>query len=317
MRSLSSGSPVWLRWSARIAVLALLVLAVLVLLENGAAWLAQLRAFPWSVRWPHLALAVLITLLAYSLTPTGWVWLCRAAGSSTPAADLRSVWFVSQLGRYMPGKVWLFVGRAGYLRSQGMSVLRASSLPFLEFVYTAAAAGTAATLLALLSRSFSYGDGTLRAAVIAAGTCMAVVPLLSPMLRFLYRLKYHETPSDLPLPTFAGMLRTVLFFTVLWGMRGFALSLWLSGFGIRSAGLATCMAAAPLSWLAGYIVFLVPGGIGIREAAVVAIAAPAGQTGPALAVVAGERIVLGILEVAFALGSAGRSAFRPGRKGKP
>jgi len=307
-----SRTPGWLRWTARAAVLGLLVLAVWILADNGAAWLGQLRSFSWNIQWPLLAFAVAITTTAYCLTPTGWVWLCRAAGSAIPASELRSAWFVSQLGRYMPGKVWLFAGRAGFLKANGMSVLRATSLPFIELIYTAAAAGTAATLLALISRNFSYGDSTLRAAVIAAGVCMTAVPLLSPILRLLYRLRYHEDPGSLPLPSFAGMLRTVLMFTILWGMRGLALYLWLKGFGLQSAGLATCMAAAPLSWLAGYIVFLVPGGIGVREAAVVALAAPVGQTGPALAVVAGERIVLGILEVGFALGSAGRNVL-PGR----
>jgi uncharacterized membrane protein YbhN (UPF0104 family) len=304
----------WLRWVTRAVILGLLALAGWILADNGAAWLGQLRSFSWNVHWHLLALAVTITTTAYGLTPTGWVWLCRTAGSTVPTLELRSAWFVSQLGRYMPGKVWLFAGRAGFLKAHGMSGLRATSLPFIELIYTAAAAGTAATLLALISRNFSYGDSTLRAAVIAAGVCMMVVPLLSPILRLLYRLRYHEDPDSLPLPSFAGMLRTVLMFTILWGLRGFALYLWLKGFGLQTAGIATCMAAAPLSWMAGYIVFLVPGGIGVREAAVVALAAPVGQTGPALVVVAGERLVLGILEVGFALGSAGRNVLLPGRK---
>jgi glycosyltransferase 2 family protein len=317
MRLDTHHAPAWLRWAARCALLGLLVLAIWILAKNGATWLLQIRSFSWVIQWPLLVVAVCITSTAYCLTPTGWVWLCRAAGSAVPASELRSAWFVSQLGRYMPGKVWLFAGRAGYLKAQGMSVLRATALPFIEFIYTAAAAGTAATLLALLSRNFSYGDSTLRGAVIAAGVCMTAVPLLSPILRLLYRLRYHEEPGSLPLPSFGGMMRTVFMFTFLWGMRGFALFLWLKGFGLQSPDLATCMAAAPLSWLAGYIVFLVPGGIGVREAAVVALAAPVGQTGPALAVVAGERIVLGILEVGFALGSAGvNRGILPGRRGK-
>jgi len=307
MRIDRSTSPLWLVWTARAVLVVLIAVVAVVLAKNGAAWLDQIRSFRWDVRWPLLVLAASMTTAAYAATPTGWVWLCRAAGSATPTSGLRAAWFVSQLGRYMPGKVWLFAGRAGYLRAQGMSMLRAGALPFLELAYTAAGAGVAAAVPTIVSGDFAFGGGALRGTVIAAGACMVAVPLLSPMLRLLYRLRVHGDPSGLPLPTTPGMLRTVALFAGLWMIRGTALYLWLTGFGLETAGLGACVAAAPLSWLAGYIAFMVPGGIGVREAAVVALAAPSGQTGPALAIVAGERIVLGILELGLAALSAGRS----------
>lgn len=305
----------WLHIASRVGLLALIGLAAWIVTDNGTTWLHQLQGFDWHPRWHLLLIAVLITAVSYGATPTCWVWLCRGAGSTAPASKLRSAWFVSQLGRYMPGKIWLFAGRTGYLKSGGMSTVTATSVPFIELIYTAAAAGVAATTLAIFSRSFSYGDSTLRAAVIAAGLCMMTVPLLSPVLKLLYRVRYRRSPENLPVPGFSGMLKMVGLFTLLWWTRGFALYLWLTGFGLPTAGAATCMAAAPLSWLAGYIVFLIPGGIGVREAAVVTLAVPMGQTGPALAVVAGERLVLGILELCYALASAGRNGLLSLRKG--
>ena len=301
--------------AGRIGLLALICLAGWIVANNGSAWLRQLQGFSWEPRWHLLIIAVVVTAISYGFTPTCWVWLCRGAGSSATTSELRSAWFVSQLGRYMPGKIWLFAGRAGYLKTSGMPTVTATSVPFIELIYTAAAAGVSATVLALASRSFSYGDSTLRAAVIAAGVCMMAVPLLSPVLKLLFRLRYRREPENLPVPGFSGMLRIVGVFTLLWWSRGFALYLWLTGFGLPTAGPATCMAAAPLSWLAGYIVFLVPGGIGVREAAVITLAVPLGQTGPALAVVAGERLILGILELGYALGSAGRNGLLSVRKG--
>ena len=136
---------------------------------------------------------------------------------------------------------------------------------------------------------------------------MLIIPLLAPMQRWLYKFKYGSIPETLSLPGVKGTLKLLLLYSGLWWLRGLTLFLWLKGFGFQSIDFWICCAAAPLSWLAGYIVFLIPGGIGIREAAAVALVAPSGATGPVLAVIAGQRVLLSIAEVFFALVSAGKA----------
>ncbi len=296
----------WIRQIIRIVLLLLVCLAAWIIMENGGRWLDQVETFNWRLEWHMLVISAALLVFTYYISPQGWIWLARTAGSEVGSGELRSAWFLSQLGRYVPGKVWLFAGRAGFLKSRGLSSLRSTSVPFLELLYTAAGAGLAAALPALISADFSIEYSSLRTAIIAAGVCVLTIPLLRPIQRWLYRIKHGSVPDALPLPGTGGSIKLLLLYSGLWWLRGFALYLWLSGFGLSNASFWICCAAAPLSWLAGYIVFLVPGGVGVREAATVALVAGSGDTGPLLAVVAGQRIVLSLAEVLFATASAGR-----------
>lgn len=293
-----------LRVAAGIGLGLLICLAVWVVVSNAGEWLDQIKSFTWSPDWFMLLLSSLLLAISYYYTPEGWVRLARTAGCDPGRASLRSVWFLSQLGRYVPGKVWLLAGRAGYLKTRGLSTARAGSVPILELLYTAAAAGLTGALPVLLSSDISFGEPAIRTAVIASSACLLLVPLLSPILRLVYRVRYGNPPESLPVPGAGGTAWILGLYIALWASRGLALYFWLRGFGLLSMSPLACISAAPFSWLAGYIVFLVPGGIGIREAAVVAMIAPTGLTGPVLAVVAGQRLLLSVLEIGFALRAA-------------
>ena len=295
------------RWPARLLLAALVLLAAWVIISRGDSWLQEIRAFQWHPDWFSLAASALLLAGSYYVIPAGWIILSKRAGCECGSAELRSAWFVSQLGRYVPGKVWLFAGRAAFLRSKGMTGYRATSVPFLELLYTAAGAGLAALPAAVPASGTVFSSSALRGALMAAGGSMLLIPFLRPLQRWLYRLRYGDAPKELPLPGTAGSLKLLLLYAALWWSRGFILYLWLSGFGVSGVSIWMCFAAAPLSWLAGYVVFLVPGGIGVREAAVTALVAPAGMTGPVLAVIAGQRLILSVIEVSFALAAAGRT----------
>jgi uncharacterized membrane protein YbhN (UPF0104 family) len=251
-----------------------------------------------------------VILLAFSLwlTPSGWSVLCRRAGSSAPSRELRGVWLQSQLGRYIPGKIWLMAGRAGYLRAGGMAVSSSVAVPFTELLYTVAATGLIASCVAVFTPGFLAGVVPGTAAAVAGG-CLVLVPLMRPAAKLLYRIRLgrdgEAAASRYQLPGTWLSIRLLLFYSVLWAARGLALYLWLHAFGVPGRGIWACTAAAPLSWLAGYIVFLVPGGIGVREAAAVAIIAGPGETGPVLAAVAGQRVVLTVIELVLAAVYAG------------
>lgn len=296
-----------LRWLSALVLALLVALGIWMVLENGEKWLRQISSFTWHPRWLWLSASVVILGLSYYFIPAGWTILAERAGSRAEKRQLRAVWFMSQLGRYVPGKVWLFAGRAAFLRSRGLTGYRATSVPFLELLFTAAGAGLAALPPVLVSGGPVFSSPALKGALIAAGTAILIIPLLRPIQRWLYRLKYGSTPADLPLPGPFGTLRLLFIYACLWWVRGVSLYLWLYGFGLSGISPGMCLAAAPLSWLAGYVVFLVPGGIGVREAAVTAMVAPAGLTGPVLAVIAGQRLILSVLEVSFALAAAGRT----------
>ncbi len=303
-----------LKWLIRISILLLALLAIWLIWTRGSDWLEQIRAFTWDLRWAPLIISVLLLAVSYALIPTGWVLLAKRAGCTSGSWKLRYIWFMSQLGRYVPGKVWLFAGRVAFLKSNGLTGYRSTSVPFLELVYTAAGAGLSVVAPVLLSRGQIFASPALRGALAAAGVALLAIPFLRPLQRWLYRIKYGKSPDDLPLPGPVESVKLLLIYACLWWCRGLVLYLWITGFGISGISMNMCFAAAPLSWLAGYVVFLVPGGIGVREAAVTALVAPEGQTGPFLAIIAGQRLILSVIEVSFALVASGKTGVFSERK---
>lgn len=294
-------------WLSRAAMLILLVLAVALILKYGGEWLSEIAQLNWEPDPLLITLSVLLLVISFWFTPFGWVWISKELGSTSSSSELRGVWFASQLGRYIPGKIWLFAGRAGYLKSKGVSTLNAALAPVYELLHTAAAVGIITLLAALLFPEF-LNSTILRSAAVLAGICLLVLPLLHPVQKCVYRLKEKRSNNTISsgktnsitfLPPNLS-IRVIGLFSAVMIIKGISLFIWLAALGVSNKGLWACIAATPLSWLAGYIVFLVPGGIGVREAATVAMIAGPGESGPILAAVLGQRLLLAVIEVVFA-----------------
>ncbi len=268
--------------------------------RHGGSWLENARRFPWEPDPLLLVASSLVLMAGLAVSPEGWVMVCRQRGVSLPRKSLYAVWFGSQMGRFIPGKVWLFAGRMGYLKARGYSLGRSASTLVLELLFSTAAVG----LMTLAVGVFHPGiadSPTLRWSVGAAGVAAALLPLLSPLQKLVFKTR-GLTFRPVPL---RHALAVTGFYALTWTVRGTALWLWFRGMGIREAELARCLAAAPLSWLAGYIVVLVPGGFGVREAAAALIALPSSLLAPGVAAAGGQRIVMTVMEVALAAATAG------------
>lgn len=282
----------------------LVAAAAWIVARRGGHWLAQVSAHSWRLSWHSLAVSAVLLLYSLWLIPEGWVRICRALGSRERRRLLRAVWFASQLGRYVPGKIWLFAGRAGFLRGRGMRMSRAAAAPVAELLFTAAAAGVS-SLAGLLIWGGGMADHLLYMLLAASGLAV-LLPFLHPLQRLLVRMRGGPAESEAPLNLPASQSFLLLgLYSGLWIMRALALLLWLRGFGIEGVGFGACLAGVPLSWLAGYAAFFVPGGIGVREAALVGILSTGGDTGPLLVAVAGQRLLLSLGELALGLLSFG------------
>lgn len=285
-----------LRVIASVLLIILSAAALYAVYTNGEGWLSSLKNHTWSLNIPRLVISALLLLCTLALTPHGWVMICRGMGSSIETSQLYSAWYASQLGRYVPGKVWLFAGRAGFLKAKGMKASRAAATTAYELFFTVASVGLISLFTALLAPDLLSGTAVRTAGLVAAGTVL-LLPLLHPVQRLLCRKK--GIPVD-TLPSPLETLKITLFYAALWAGRGVSVYLLLTGTGIEVTEPVRALAAAPLSWLAGYIVVIVPGGIGIREAAAAAIAAPAAMA-PAAASLAGQRLFMALAELLLAL----------------
>jgi len=298
--------------------LATLALAAVVL--AGRAIVIQWRVFVASgarlePRWSLIALSSLIVLLAYAVLVETWRRTVRAWDAEIPWSDAARIWFISNLGRYLPGKIWQIGAMGVMAQERGVSMIAATgSALVINLVNLLAGFG----LVLVTGAEFFEA----RAAAIALAAMLLVGIVLAPRVvpvaaRFAGRVFRREFDVP-PLPDRAVWLASVGCLLA-WILYGIAFRIFVAGILGSAPGRTTSyIAAFTGSYLAGYIVLFAPGGIGVREGSLIVALGRFGlaQAGAAGVISLTSRLWLTILEVLPGLGYLAADALR-GRRPTP
>lgn len=224
----------------------------------------QLSAHDWSIR-PLLllaSLAVLVIGLGWGIVV--WHLLLLRMGYRVRPWALARLWFVSGLGRYIPGKIWQFVGAARMGSDVGMPpVVTVTSLAVHGFLFAVAAA-------------------VLSVYLVPAGDWIS--PSVHEILRWtapLMLLSLHPAVARRVLGLISRTTRTELVeWTGSWGsatalmalsiiawlLTGTALYLFvLSLTPLPLSAVAPIIGFNALAFIIGYAVFIAPAGLGAKE----------------------------------------------------
>ncbi|GGO75831.1 lysylphosphatidylglycerol synthase transmembrane domain-containing protein [Nonomuraea cavernae] len=237
--------------------------------------------------------AVIAALLGAMLT---WRTLLADLGSPLPFRPATKVFFVGQLGKYIPGAVWPVIAQMEMGRDLGVPRSRSAAAFFLMMPVQLASG----LLVALATLGWNrYGWLLLLIPVLLV---LLEPKVINGLIGFgLRRLK--REPLERPL-TRRGMLTAL----------GWALAGWIC-YGLHlyfvfpQGGLIFAVGAFALSWCLGIMTFVVPAGAGVREVAMVAVLSPVLDAGSAIAVALCSRIVIIIGDLICA-GLAGMAARR-------
>jgi hypothetical protein len=88
-----------------------------------------------------LLLSTLIFVFSYFIQISAWYMITLKLGIALPIQETLESWFYSQLGKYLPGKVWLLLGRFYSYESKGKSKKAILIALYLETVTMIVAAG--------------------------------------------------------------------------------------------------------------------------------------------------------------------------------
>jgi len=288
----------WLRALQGAFVVAVLWFAGVLLREQWSA----VGALQATLRpsWARVAWSGAIVFLSYAVLIATWRATVRAWGERIGVAEAARIWFVSNLGRYVPGKVWQ-IGAMGVMAQRaGVSPVAAvGSALVVSLVHVVVGfAVVAATGRELLVRT--AGASTLLPVAIGVmGAAVLLAPwLLPPLARLAARITRREIamPALPPRAIWIAALGSACAW-ILFGLAFRELTGALLGGTTGEA--VTYIAVFSLSYLLGFIALFAPGGIGIRELSMAALlVASSLATAPeaALLVVA-SRLWLTVLEI--------------------
>ena len=236
--------------------------AVLVhyVLENRSAIteaFGQIRPLPALV-------ALAVSVSGYVAVGSAWSDVLVAFGSP-PVPRLRafSISSVSWLGRYIPGKVWLFAARVMLTRSEGISLRIVSAATAAE-VLLFMVAGLVVSLLfspfVLIPEQLSRWLSWLSFAAVA-GLAAALHPKVWGRIE-------RALARDGEAPTLSRSRVLLALVQYSFAFAAWALSYFLVAASFSPIPLSTApgfCAIVSASWLAGFLAFFAPAGIGVRE----------------------------------------------------
>ena len=260
------------------------IICVASLAYVGVVFFRHLEGFRHS-DWRDLEIQPLIgasLLYAAALLATSAVWplLVHSTQRTTSFARLLLIGLASQSGKYLPGNVVHYFGRAALARTYAIGWKRSAEFTVLE-LSTAVTAGLLVAFLSILSgvehwRILSDYIPEVAAVVLGAAGAISV-----------FGLRAHSAAhvmSAFGSSVAAFVLAGYSFYLVTAAMPGFA-----DGDRLTTIGMFA------LAWIAGFVVPGVPAGLGIREVILLGLLAPSvGSANAVLAVGVHRLLSIGI-----------------------
>jgi glycosyltransferase 2 family protein len=271
------------------------------------------------IDWGPAAVAVFV-LAAAGIAMTSaciglmWMLLLRDQSIRLPARQAMQIVAISQIGKYLPGNVGHFAGRAVMGRTAGVPMGVTAGTLLIEMAWTLAI-GAGFSALALVFYLDSSARISLPQVGIAELGALAVLLLAGPWVgihavnRLAPSLSARVgggkplSPPRLGTALAVSALMALCFFVL--GLALQAQAIWF--FQVEHAPLLPLTFLFTAAWLVGYVVPGAPGGLGVREAMMVVLLTPVVGAGAAVGLGISMRLVtLAGDGLAFLTGMAAR-----------
>jgi hypothetical protein len=276
-----------------------------------------LEAADWHVDWLPLLAGLALFAVAPLVQAASFWMVLRFLGVPAPFTEAIVIWTRSFLLRYAPTGALAFALRIrerDRLAARRSEVLTASAYEQLVALVAGAIAGLA---------GFALGGGAIpRTAVVACVVAVLVAVAVRP--RFLGRpLQRLAARRGLEIPALLRGRRLAIAVAVnVLGWVATGAACWLVVRALVHGDLpnaAWLLGAYSLAWLLGFVVPLLPGGLGLREGTLIAFLSAPFSAGVATALAlalrfastVGELLAVGVVELAYRLAGGATREPRP------
>ena len=298
----------------RKAPLKVVVVAIVVVVAAYAIyrnWHALARGFAELPIWV-LAVAFGLTVVAQGLALVMWRVVIADLGSPLPLVPAARIFYVSQLGKYLPGSLWTIVGQMELARVE--KVPRRTSLT--QGVLVLAIAVGAGVMVSVLLMPFLGRETFARYwwAVLLLPLILLALhpPVFGKVVNTGLRL-VRRAPLEV-LPTWRGIGKALVVQGLVWLVLG--VQIWVVVVGLGGDPLPSLLASVggyALGFSLGMAAIGLPAGAGLREAVLVGALSGVLSPGLALLVALLARGIAVLADVVVAL----VAAFLTRRAGAP
>ncbi|NLH48225.1 MAG: hypothetical protein GX444_06435 [Myxococcales bacterium] len=267
----------------------------------------------WHLSWPYLGLSCGLLLLNFLLVSWTWAQTFQSLhpGTRVPLRHTFAIIYTAQLGRYIPGKIWIWLGQAYLAERFGYRKADALTAGAIQII-----CGNAASAAVFGLTLWGMGQPLWLCFLMIAISLGVMAALLVAPARLegwynTRRLKQGKDPVRL-VASPPAMIKVYFIMTLAWAEHclAFAALAWavLPAGGDDFFELAT---AYNLAYHVGLFLLIVPGGLGVREGTLTALLAPRLGEAPAGMLALVQRLWFLVGEAA-AFGLAWLIAYREG-----
>lgn len=286
-----SGARQW--WRRPVQVLLAGTILYFVVRQVAHNWEA-ISAHDWQINWLLLIVSIAVGILTFFVLSSVWRVIINGFGHRLGAGEAFRIFYLSNLGRYIPGKVWQLFGVLYLAGKRGVPPEQAGASFALSQLFAIPASFLVYVLAVqvepdlLTDRIAILGSGTAWLITVAMiGICALVVLWPNRMLALvnylLRRIGRAEVVFQLDKKVALGIF---LGYCVAWILYGVAFWLFVRSVA-PGLGAIPAVGVFNASYQIGYLMLFAPGGLGPRELVMGILLTPfIGPLGPAIAILA-------------------------------
>jgi len=232
----------------------------------------QVREASFTFKPFSLILSTLIFAFSYFIQIWAWYLITLRLGIAISWGETLEGWFTSQLGKYLPGKIWLLLGRFTYYESRGKSKKIISVALYFETVTLLVAAGLIFLGTFPFFREmgpFYSGKQSWWLILLCLFAFIFLHPWVLQKILNWFLLKFKRDPISLSI-SYPNILWILIVCIFVWVVEGFGFYLFIDSVTpVSEKYILFLTGALAISTTLGLIAIFAPSGLGVREGALV------------------------------------------------
>jgi hypothetical protein len=258
---------------------------------------ASLPSLQWNFR-TYSGVIVGVLLYTFGMGIAGYAWYLLLRSVKEPLSIVRSLTIhaLAAIGKYIPGNVGQYIGRVALARRAGLQIPGVMLTLIIEAAWTILVAIVVGACVFV-----TVGDNRISVGRVAVWqfAVLAAVVVTAPFVGVLIIRDWRPGPikrllgtEDLAMPGFGAFCACFVLYMVLFLLMGVIMKvLGRQLFNVTAGSVWLLIGVNAIAWVVGFITPGSPGGIGVREAVLVASLAPIYGSGTAVGLSIALRVV--------------------------
>ncbi|HII14810.1 MAG TPA: hypothetical protein HA362_00695 [Nanoarchaeota archaeon] len=253
---------------------------------------SQISDYPVSINYAFLFIAVILGIVGFTMFGISWIGAVSICGNKLELKQGMLSWFRSQMIKYLPGTIWMFISRVYDCQKCGIEKKTAILSIYMECILL----GLSALILSIALNYRIIGQYVPVAVLIPI--FMASLLLIHPAVLNKILSIFKKKGIQIKTYSYRRLLGLLIFYIISWAPLGMGFALLVNSITpIPFSDYPYVAGAFILSWVLGFISIFSPGGIGVREGAIAIILAQILPEPIAIIAAFGSRIWWIIIEV--------------------